>query len=263
MSLEFRIFHPSPPLARFVHCYWTLAGRGGGAPQTIFPDGRMELVFQTGDTFTQIGEDGTRSQPRRLLIGQMRRYVIIAPGEHVRSFGIRFRPGGAFPLLGFPQGEVEDRILPLDDVHAALSTELSRAIEEATDPVAALEGVLLNRMPSLEDNPAVGAALSSIIRSRGQSTVTAVAAEAGVTSRQLERGFRERVGIGPKMFARIVRFQRVLQAEPVNWAALAADSGYFDQAHLVRDFHQFTGETPSAWAARRVAFLQDGRPRSD
>jgi AraC-like DNA-binding protein len=254
MPLEFRTFRPSPALAHCVHCYWTLAGPGDAEPQVIFPDGRMELVFQMGDAFRR----GSEVQARRLLVGQMRRYVIITPGEQVQTFGIRFRPGGAFPLFRFPQGEVEDQIVALDDVDPALSGELSRAMDEAQDPVAAVERALLKRISQSPMNPAVCMALGGILRTSGQTTIGALAADSGVTKRHLERVFRDQVGVPPKVFARIVRFQRVLKAAPANWAAIAAESGYFDQAHLVRDFQQFTGETPAVWAARRVAFLQDG-----
>jgi len=272
VSLAFQVFRPCPALARVVHCYWTLEGEGLGEPQTIFPDGRMEMVFQLGDSFSEIGSGGAATrQPARLLVGQMRRHVTIASGERVQSFGIRFRPGGAYPFLRFSQGDVEDRIWALDDIHPVLSRQLAQAatrtMESGGEPVQAVERVLMRFLASVKESPAVSAALEEIIGSGGQAAVRTLAADAGVSTRHLERVFRERVGMGPKTFARVVRFQRVLNSPAKNWAAVAADAGYFDQAHLARDFQQFTGETPSAWARRRVAFLQvaflqDGRPES-
>jgi AraC-like DNA-binding protein len=258
VSLRFQVFRPCRALAPVVHCYWTLEGEGLGEPQTIFPDGRMEMVFQLGDSFSEIGTGGTATrQPARLLVGQMRRHVTVASGERVRSFGIRFHPGGAYPLFRFSQGDVEDRISALDDIHPVLSRQLARAMESGSEPLQAVERILMKFLATFEEAPAVSAALDKIVGSGGQATVRTMAADAGVSRRHLERIFRERVGMGPKTFARVVRFQRVLNSPAKNWAAVAADAGYFDQAHLARDFQQFTGETPSAWARRRIAFLQD------
>jgi len=80
---------------------------------------------------------------------------------------------------------------------------------------------------------------------------------AGVSARHLERVFFARVGLGPKAFARIVRFQNVLRSSLPDWAAIAADCGYTDQAHLIHEFREFTGQTPAEGRASQVAFLQD------
>jgi AraC-like DNA-binding protein len=157
---------------------------------------------------------------------------------------------------------LEDRISGLDEHRPVLCQELRRATE-SREPVAAVERILLRSLGRADERQCVSAALDGIARSRGQVEIRALAADAGVSKRYLERMFQERVGIGPKAFARIVRFQRVLNTTGANWAAVAAEAGYFDQAHLARDFKAFTGESPAAWARRREtlpqgAFLQDG-----
>jgi transcriptional regulator GlxA family with amidase domain len=100
-------------------------------------------------------------------------------------------------------------------------------------------------------------ALDLILRSNGAAQVEDLASNAAISRRHLERVFLRKVGIGPKLFSRIVRFQHLLRAPQSDWALMAADSGYFDQAHLIRDFREFTGQTPMAWRRQRVAFLQD------
>jgi transcriptional regulator GlxA family with amidase domain len=90
------------------------------------------------------------------------------------------------------------------------------------------------------------------LRSRGLCRVDDLADRVGVSPRQLERDFREHVGLSPKQFLRVVRFQQVLGSlsaprPDVPWAALAAEHGFYDQAHLIRDFHAFLGMAPGAW----------------
>jgi transcriptional regulator GlxA family with amidase domain len=94
----------------------------------------------------------------------------------------------------------------------------------------------------------VGAALAAIERSGGDLRVETAAAQAGAGRRHLERLFREEVGVGPKVFARLVRFQaaaaRVIGEPEVPLVAVSGDSGYFDQSHMIRDFLAFAGSSP-------------------
>ena len=239
--MEFRVHQPPPELAPYVHCYWTLKGESDG-PQTIFPDGRSEIVIQRGDLFSSDGA----VQPRAIFVGQMRGPVSIASTGKIDSIGIRFRPAGAHAFLRFSQSEIAGKILDLDDIDAKWAGDFSRSVERA----------LFARLKT-PPHGALDHAIRTIANARGAVSMDRVAESAEMTLRQLQRLFGERVGLDPKTFARIVRFQNVLSAAGDTWAGVAADAGYFDQAHLIRDFRQFTGETPAVWAERRVAFLQD------
>lgn len=255
---EFQIYRPAPVLSRYVHCYYSLRGPVGGAPQTIFPDGRMDVVIQLGDPFARIHDNGRiELQPAALLVGQMRGYVKIVPLGRVHSFGIRFRPGGTEALLRVPAGHTSDQIFPLDDVCPGFVNALRERLTETPDPIAAVEDLLMTRLWNVREHPVVDCALHEIVQSAGTKHVRDVAVNAGVSPRHLERVFNQHVGMGPKAFARIVRFQRVLRSPAGNWAGLAAACGYTDQAHLIKEFRQFTGQTPAEWRASQVAFLQD------
>jgi AraC-like DNA-binding protein len=258
---EFQVVRPSPALARYVHCYWTLSGCASMEPQTIFPDGRMEFVFQLGDPFERVYEDGTRvTQGKCLLVGQMPHPVTIAPAGKVRSIGVRFRPHGAQAFLRFPLDEVASRLLPLEDIWGAFAREALNRIEDAHDPILQIENLLLAMLRPVENDAVLSQALDGILRSNGAVQMADVASHAAISRRHLERIFLRKVGIGPKLFSRIVRFQHLLRAPQSDWAMMAADSGYFDQAHLIRDFREFTGRTPTAWRRQQVAFLQDSEP---
>jgi AraC-like DNA-binding protein len=232
-------------------------------PQTIFPDGRMDLVFQLGDPFERVHEDGKReTQTRCLLAGQISHPVTIAPSGKVRSVGVRFHPNGAQAFLRFPLDEVAGRILPLEDIWGGFAREVLSRLESAHDPIHQIENFLLAMLRPVDNDGVLGLALDAILRSNGAAQVEDLASRAGISRRQLERVFLRRVGIGPKLFSRIVRFQRLLRAPQCDWAVMAADSGYFDQAHLIHDFREFTGQTPMAWRRQQVAFLQDPEPHA-
>ncbi|HEY6391252.1 MAG TPA: helix-turn-helix domain-containing protein [Bryobacteraceae bacterium] len=259
--VEFEVVRPSAALARYVQCFWTLRGSASMAPQTIFPDGRMDLVFQLGDPFEQVHENGIRvMQSRCLLAGQLSNPITIAPSGDVRTLGVRFRPHGAQAFLRFPLNEVAGRILPLEDIWGRFAREILNRMEDARDPILQIESLLLEMLRPVESDAVLNRALDAIVRSNGAAPVADLASHAGISRRQIERVFLRRVGIGPKLFSRIVRFQHLLRAPQRDWAVMAADSGYFDQAHLIHDFREFTGQTPMAWRQQQVAFLQDPEP---
>jgi transcriptional regulator GlxA family with amidase domain len=98
-----------------------------------------------------------------------------------------------------------------------------------------------------------------IVESGGRVSVDRLATGAGISSRQLERRFLREIGIGPKLLGRIVRFQQVFRAvERLDsaWASIAVECGYYDQAHLIRDFNQFAGQTPAVLLAERSALTE-------
>jgi transcriptional regulator GlxA family with amidase domain len=157
--------------------------------------------------------------------------------------------------------EVAGQILPLDDVCGVFAREMLSRMHEV-NPFPQIENLLLAMLRPNDNDAMLNQVLDSILRSGGATRVADLASQSRISRRHLERIFLRSVGIGPKLFSRIVRFQHLLRAPYNDWAMLAADSGYFDQAHLIRDFRQFTGQTPAAWHQKQVAFLQDSEPHA-
>jgi len=103
----------------------------------------------------------------------------------------------------------------------------------------------------------VSAAVSMFEHSSGLVNVANVARMLGVSSRHLQRRFLETVGISPKLFSRMQRFQRVFQAmERLNWVNTAIDCGYYDQAHLIKDFQEFAGKAPTALMNEEIVLMR-------
>ena len=195
-----------------------------------------------------------RDQPRSFVVGQQRRAVVVEPAGKIGVKGVRFRPGGARAFLGFPQHEAADQMIPFGAIWGV--AELEEQVTEAqsdSERVASVEGFLLGRLRERWMPPAaVDAAVARIFASRGSLTVEELA---GGRPRQLGESFRQVVGISPKLLSRLVRFQEVLRrmatAEGRRWVWTALECGYYDQAHLIRDFREFAGQSPGVYAAGR------------
>ncbi|MGE0129577.1 MAG: DUF6597 domain-containing transcriptional factor [Blastocatellales bacterium] len=254
--MRYREFQVAPPLSKNVECIWALEGgnwRESPAPERILPDGCVELILNLGAPFREHKESGRCDlQPSRFVVGQMTQPVLISPTGPVQLLGIRFAPGGAMPFFSIPPGELTNTIAPLEDIATTLDREITGRVYEArglSEKARIVEALLLKQMHAKEERGAsLQEAISEIVRNGGQISIDQLASDLGISGRQLERRFLSEVGIGPKLLCRILRFQQVFRAverEDKNWARIAADCGYYDQAHLIRDFRQFAGQTPS------------------
>lgn len=272
----YREFKPNPQLARFVECFWTLESdeseqvqtnaSGVVQPERILPDGCVELILNFGAQFREQREDGRQEpQPLLFLVGQMTRPMLISPNGRVELIGIRFHPGGTLPFLRIDLQELTDRVVEL----AALSRDLERSLVSRMDEarslpspalrIATLEKLLVGLLRGSQHESWLAGLVGKIVSQSGQVTVDELAQDAGVSSRQLERRFLSEVGIGPKLLCRILRFQQVFRAVERNdsgWASVATDCGYYDQAHLIRDFQQFARQTPAVLFAHSSGLTQ-------
>lgn len=250
-SPEYLELPAPPPLDALIRCFWFLRGPMTGAQvQSVVPDGRMEIVLHLGEPFAEVDAAGTaRPQAAALLAGQLTAPIQLLPRGDSDVIGIRFRSATARSVLGFPCGEVTGRVARLADHRERLAGELLTAASRRRLPeerTRALASVLL-RFVGWEPSPLVAAAVDYFDRPRAPR-VGVVAAELGVTRRTLERRVLQETGLSPQMLARVFRFRRafrMLDGAPAGtWARVATAAGYFDQAHLIRDFRQFAGSAP-------------------
>lgn len=256
--IEYREIEPSPALAPFVRCLWHLSGVADAShePQPIVPDGCVEIVLNVGDRFLRVN-GGTHVQPAAMLVGQLTSPVVVIPTGSVDVWGVRFQPWGAAACLAIPVDELREATVALDDVLHGLTSLASEVHDRGR--AAGAEHVLRaelerwvgsRRVP----DPAVRAAVELIIHAPKLPSVRSLGDRLGRSTRWVQRTFRDTVGLSPKMLTRINRVQRAIRvatSEPgKTWSAIAADVGYFDQSHLVRDFRQLVGCTPSEFTTR-------------
>ena len=257
--MHYREFQPRPLLARFIECFWTLESESNlseSEPDSILPDGCVELILNFSAPFRELKEDGKEEQqPAHFVVGQMTRPVSIAPTGAVKLLGVRFHPGGTIPFFRVPMHELTNQIVELNAIDAGLATKLVFAASSSTTPslqIAAIEACLADHVGS-GDYSAITGLAANAVRLGGRITVDQLSESAGMSGRQLERRFLREIGIGPKVFCRILRFQQVFRAvenESMGWAGIAAECGYYDQAHLIRDFQQFARQTPAVFLTR-------------
>lgn len=252
MPLDYREYPPPPTLAPYVHRVWQLAGMGETEVDAALPDGRPELVLNSGDPFLHYGALGARHQPRILLAGQMTEPFRLGPGPIVDVIGYRFHPGGLHALLGVPMEELTDRDAAVEDLAPRLARWLSPllGIVDPAKRMAAASAALVRTTTGAGNGPIARAALA-IARANGRVRIDAVAVSLGISPRHAARRFAREIGLGPKLLGRICRFQWFLREAPRrppgSLARLAHDAGYCDQSHVIRDFREFAASTPAGY----------------
>jgi AraC-like DNA-binding protein len=170
---------------------------------------------------------------------------------------VNLTPIGAAMLTGIPMPELANRCTGIEDIFGQDARTLPERLAEARDWPARfdlVDALLLSRLESARTVPApVAASWRALERTGGRASIGALAEGAGWSRKHFIDQFRTWIGLAPKSAARVIRFGRVLRA--VNratvrgWAAVAAECGYYDQAHLIRDFTRFAGTTPGEYVA--------------
>jgi AraC-like DNA-binding protein len=218
-----------------VACTWERVTPTGQA-QRIVPDACVDLIW-AGDRLSIAGPD---TRPR---------VVTLAPG--CRHVGVRLRPGIAGSVLGLPASELCNVTADAADVLGLdVAAALLAALAAGSDPHELLLRAAQLRGVGAPD-PLVRAAVAALGRPRAR--VRTVAAELGVSARQLQRLVGDAVGYGPKVLARVLRFRRLQALAPAPLAELALDAGYADQAHMTAEVTRLAGLSP-------VRFLKDRTP---
>ena len=223
------------------------------SPETICPDGRTEIVLHLADPMQQQLGDQRIDQPRSLLVAQMDGPITVVPTGRVSMVGARLVSGALHRLLPVPQDRLAGQILDLETVWQSWARVTADRVASAPSAAASLVTferaleALVPDVPVGADTRAMDDAIAALRASGGNAAIDRLAHATELSRRQFERRFAERVGLSPRLFGRIVRFQRAFRhLGRETGADVAARCGYADQAHLVREIRRFAGQTPSA-----------------
>ncbi|MFF5506206.1 helix-turn-helix domain-containing protein [Streptomyces roseolus] len=262
------VARPAPALRRYVDSYVGFDLRGLPAGVHCGPPSRsLTTVISLSDPLEMAAgvDDGSPvTRFSSVAGGLMSRSVAFHHDGSQRGVQVSLTPLGARAVYGMPAAELAHRLVPLDELLGALAVELVERLRSATTWSArftALDALLLravgrggDRAP--RERPEVAEAYRRLVAARGRVQVGAVAAELGWSRRYLAERFRGEVGLSPKTFARVLRFEHAYElaatSNPLPWADVATVSGYADQAHLVRDWREFTNRSPTAWRRGEV-----------
>ena len=199
----------------------------------------------------------SENRPPAFVSGPHGSHVVIEGACAPSYLEVWLAPLGAYALLGVPLREISGQTVDLVDVFGADGRRLAETVREAPEwrrRFGLVDEFLLRRTERApRPAPEVGWAWQQLSRTGGSAPIGRIAVEVGWSHKHLIAKFRQQIGLPPKTVARLIRFSQVLagvEQQPVSWPDLAATAGYSDQAHLVRDFREFTGTTPTDFAAR-------------
>jgi len=249
--MDYREYSPPPELANHIECLWRLRQpRAAGAPQTIYPDGRCELVVHLA-TPPRCWDDvrGWHVQAPVLFAAQRVVAVRLEAVGRLNCIGVRLRPAVSNVLLPRAGARHRDQVVDL----ATLDREFARSLDAAARRFArgsprSLWRLLENTCDGVPVDARIAAAVERLERDAGRTRIDSLARAAALSMRGFQLRFRASVGLTPKEFARLSRLQATLHAldgSDETISAVASDRGFADQAHASRELRRVTGHTPA------------------
>lgn len=263
----YRGYRPPPPLGRYVEQIWIFESAGVPAGlERALPSGTAELIVDLSGGGLVVFERGSLASAARwrgpVLYGPHSKFFVIDRRGPTHVLGVHFRPGGAAPFFPLPPADLHNAAAPLDALwghEAELLRERVLAARDDRTRFAAVERALLDRLGGARSaHRAVPWAIREL-HSRRATTIGALADRAGLSQRRFAQLFAAEIGLPPKLYQRVLRFQDALaqieRAERVIWADVALGCGYYDQAHFSHDFRAFAGVSPGAYLAARGQWM--------
>ncbi|MBG6130266.1 hypothetical protein IWQ47_001651 [Aquimarina sp. EL_43] len=254
--MNYQTFQPHPDLESLISCYWTLEVpvTEDTQRQRIIPDGTIEMAFILGDDIKRYTtEDNFIIQPRSMVLGQIIDPFYIEPTGYVNTFAIRFYPYGFANFVTTPIKTLANKETPIEMLfEEKIAKKLEQDIIQATDTkqrIEIIEFFLLNKLSEqvTVDN-IVKTTIDTLLSTKGSTSIRDILKKDVSKRRQLERMFVKQIGISPKQLGRVIRLQgalkMLLNEEGESLTNIAYKSEYYDQAHFIKDFKEFTGISP-------------------
>lgn len=263
----FEAYIPPFPLKQFIESF--VYYKDYNPTHTVdrfLPDGNVYVVIDLTDYPKFIYDNYTLKEIQSCknvwFSGIRNKYITIPSGRDSEMFIINFHKGKAYPFVEMPMNELTDYVVGGELV---MPGEILNMREELLnrpgihEKFAYAETYLLKVFSKkLTDNPFVSYSVNAILQSPHQLTINKLAGKVGYSQKHFIKIFREHVGVTPKNFLKIMRFQKAIQeieaAKAINWAGIAYESGYYDQAHFINDFKQFSGFTPAQFRQMNSEF---------
>lgn len=241
---ESKLFLPARNLALLVEHFWvqqTLSGPIGPSWRVI-PEANPNLIFVVLRT------KAACIQTRCCLVGPRSRFADVAMANRILTCGARLQPGTLPLLTHFPAGDFTDHSVPVEDVFGGGGRLLTEQLRESNSPITAINIIsdFLGQKWT-QQNPIAHLPLGQHVR------VKDMALQAGLPIRTLHSRLMQQVGLSPKRVLRIERLHRALASSQrcsLPWAQMAVNCGFADQAHMIREFQDLLGESPTVWSRR-------------
>lgn len=253
--MEYHTYPPDSELDALIKCFWTLRipKEVPKGQQQILPDGCMDLIFNLGDEVKRIvSEEEFLIQPRAFVLGQIKNPCWIEPTGKVETFAVRFHPGSFAYFTSVPMSGLVDKDTELSELFdRGRVRDLEAAIiatEDTHKRIEILSAFLVESLAATVDvDQLLSATLEKIFQTRGSQGLTQLLEGNQNQRRKIERKFSKLVGLSPKQLCRIIRLQASLRhmlEGDKSLTHVGNEGDFFDQAHFVKDFKDFTGVSP-------------------
>jgi AraC-like DNA-binding protein len=256
---------PTAPLATYVDSIWfTSRDALPHARERSLPTGRVDIVIPLLQDsivrFNGVDSSDARHFRGAVVSGAHDRFVVRGMGGASSVIGVHFKPGGAAIFFGGALRQFSNQTILLDDVWGAAARDLRQRLQaalHASHKIRILENELLSRLSGAGPvDRMVTWALHALELNPSAARIAAVQRAADCSPQQFIRRFAGTVGITPKRYARVLRFNtllpRLARVGPRGWANVAAEAGYFDQSHLIHEFRRLAGITPASYEPLHV-----------
>lgn len=255
MDLSFAKYLPSTALRPFINFYYVVSGNDIAFEN--HPQGTFDLIFGQasqgefrGEKTVKVAESATT-----IFVAQQKNPFDLYFAPKTKIFGVSLKAEGLYKILHFPLQEMNNRIWDISDHISLQYKNLNEQVLESKsdkEAVQVIDSFFLKRYYIANATLVPFDKLLSFIRQyKGNLSVTEMARRMNVSSRTLNRLFYNHIGISPKAYTSIIRFQHAIlnyyQHPHLGWSPNLLDAGYYDQNHFIKDFKRFTGKTPSSF----------------
>ncbi len=255
--MQTKFFTPHLLLQEFVQCIMIVHAELDKNTAPVIcpypPTPQNSLFFYINDPIkVQIeGKKDFLLQPKSVVVGQQLTRVMLDINKSHKAVRVGFHPGGLHRLMGLSMADMIDGNYDAADIFGNEIQEVNNQLQEAEDFDAIrsiVERFLLQKVKKLKQALPFDKAMLELLRLNGNVSIEKIASLACLSLRQFERVSKERIGLPPKLFARLIRFSKAYRMREnfplLSWTQIAYECGYFDQMHFIRDFKQFAGVAP-------------------
>lgn len=252
-----KFYTPHPLLQEFIQCIMIVHAEVNAADGPVIcpypPTPQNSLFFYINDRIRvqTEGQECFAWQPSSVIVGPQLTNVRIDINKNHKAVRVGFHPGGLYRLLGFSLSEMVDISFDAEDIFGSEMKQLNTEMQEAIsfDNINnVIQKFLLQKIAGLKPALPIDKAMLELVRLEGNTTIERIASLSCLGLRQFERKCKDRIGLPPKLFARLIRFSKAYRLREnfsqLSWTNIAYECGYFDQTHFIRDFKEFAGVAP-------------------
>jgi AraC-like DNA-binding protein len=252
--MQYKEISPPLELKPYIKCFWTLENSAVNppVPERILPDGCTELIFHFGDLFIQLYGERREIQPRSFMYGQLKQFIEVMPSGKTGIVAARFFPYGFSAFTALAASAMTEKKMSIDLLFGESGKKIEHDIvhsKSMEERLQLLQSFLSKQVKEeAEEDRILSYCVEALADSNGQLPIQNLTTNLQMSYKTLERRFYAKIGVSPKQYARIVRFHHLfhqIESKQIqSLTDLAYESGYYDQAHFIRDFKHFSGISP-------------------